>query len=134
LSNKKSKSQLEAELRVLKKSRFAEGTVQVFLSLIRWGAIVLIVRYGYLSIEALAGKDTFTDIVINFLSDIKVSVAISWSVGAGGAIYGLKQRKLRRDTVERLQGRIKLLESEKDPSRTSSQLTKRGDTRPEDKI
>lgn len=134
MAKKKSRAQLEAELRVLRKSRFAEGTVQVLLSLIRWSAIILIARYGYLSIEALAGKSTLADIGINFLSDIKVSVAIAWGVGVGGAIYGLKQRKLRRDTVERLQERIQTLEAEKDPARTSSQLTKRGDTRPEDRI
>lgn len=134
MANKKSKAQLEAELKVLRQSRFAEGTVQVLLSLIRWGALIFIARYGYLSIESLAGKSTLADIGINFLSDIKVSVAIAWSTGFGGVIYGLSQRKLRRDTVERLQERIQVLEAEKDPARTSSKLTKRGDTRPEDRI
>ncbi|HFD32861.1 MAG TPA: hypothetical protein ENJ28_09180 [Gammaproteobacteria bacterium] len=134
MARKKSKAQLEAELRLLRKSRFTEGTVQVLLSLIRWGAIILVARYGYLSIEVLSGKNTLADIGINFLSNIKISVAFSWFVGVGGAVYGLSQRKLRRDTVERLQGRIQMLEKELDPARTSSRLTKRGDTRPEDKL
>ncbi len=134
MARNKSKGQLEAELKVLRKARFSEGTVSVILSFIRWGAIVLIVRYAYLSIEALSGKTTLADIVVQFLSGVKVSVAIAWTFGIGGLAYGWKQRKLRRDTVERLQKRIQALESKVDLNRTSSQLTPRGDTRPEDKI
>lgn len=134
MATRKSKSQLEAELKVLRQSKVSEGVVQVLSSFIRWGGIVLIVRYGYLGIEALAGKSTLADIGIDFLTDINVSVAIAWSVGVGGAIYGLRQRTLRKDTVERLVGRIQEFESSLDPSRTSSKLTTRGDTRPEDKI
>lgn len=132
--SKKTKAQLEAELSMLRRSRFSEGTVQVLLSAIRWGAIILIARYSYLSIDALAGKSTLADIGINFLSEIKVSIALAWAAGIGGAAYGLSQKKLRRDTVERLQERIKMLELGYNPERTSSRLTVRGDTRLEDKL
>ena len=134
MADKKSKMQLETELRLLRQSKASEGIVQVVTSAIRWGAIVLIVRYGYLSIEALSGQQTLADIGVNFLTHIKVSVAVAWSVAAGGVLYGMKQRKLRRDTVERLQKRNQELESRIDPNRSSSELTSRGDTRPEDKL
>lgn len=134
MANRKSRSQLEAELKVIRQSRNSEGLVQVLSNLIRWGGVVLIVRYGYLGIDALAGKRTFADIGVNFLTNIQISVALAWGAGAGGIIYGLRQRKLRKDTIERLVGRIQEFESDLDPSRTSSKLTTRGDTRPEDKI
>ncbi len=134
MAAKKSKGQLEAELKVLRQSRNSEGVVQVLISLFRWVGIVLIVRYAYLGIEALAGKSTLADIGVNFLTDINVSVALAWAAGFGGMVYGIKQRELRKDTIERLVGRIKQLEDEVDPNRTSSNLTKRGDTRPEDRV
>jgi len=133
-SKKRSRAELEAELRILRKTQIAEGIVQVFLSLIRWGAIVMIARYGYLAIDSLSGKSTLADIGVNFLSNIKVSVALAWSAGVGGIIYGVNQRKLRKDTIERLQKRIQELESNIDSNRTTSNLTPRGDTRPEDKL
>ena len=49
-------------------------------------------------------------------------------------IYGVLQRKLRRDAIQRLHGRVEALEKERDPSRTSSTLTSRGDTRREDRL
>ncbi len=134
MARKRNKAELEAELRILKKTRFTEGTVQVLLSLIRWGAIIAISRYAYLAIEALSGKSTLADIGINFLSDIKISVTLAWIAGVGGVFYGISQRKLRKDTVERLQERIQALEAEIDPNRSTSNLTRRGDTRPEDRI
>ncbi len=128
------RSEKEIELRILRITRLVEGVVQISSNLFRWGAIVLIARYGYLSIESLAGQNTLADIGINFLSNIKVSVALAGVAGAGGLIYGERQRKLRKSTTERLQGRIRDLETEIDPDRSTSNLTPHGETRPEDKI
>lgn len=124
----------EFETRILWTTRLVEGVGQVLSSLIRWGAIVLIARYAYLSIASLAGQNTLADIGINFLSNIKVSGALAGATGVGGLIYGERQRKLRKNTIERLQGRIRELETEIDPNRSTSNLTHRGDTRPDDKI
>ena len=77
---------------------------------------------------ALAGRTTISDIVVNFLGNFRVSEGLAWALGAGGTGYGLLQRKLRRDTIERLQGRVKTMEQEYDPNRSSSNLTSRGTT------
>lgn len=132
MTKNKSKSDLEVELRILKQSRIAENVTQVFLHLIRWGGIVLVVRYMYLAIDSLSGKDTNTDILINFLSNITISNWLAWLVGILGVLYGLRQKKLRKDTTERLQDRNISFEVQVDPERTTSTLTARGDTRPED--
>lgn len=130
----KSKAQLEAELKMLRSSKTAEGWITIGQSTIRWTAIVFIVRYAYLAIEILSGKSTTADIGINFLANINISVALAWCAGLGGIAYGKHQSKLRKDTVERLQNRIQELELNSDPSRSSSNLTPRGETRPEDRL
>lgn len=134
MARNKTKGQLETELRVLRKARFSEGTVAVFLSVIRWGAIVLIARYAYMAIDTLAGKTTIAELFVQFFSQLEVSTKISWVVAVGGFAYGWKQRRLRKDTVERLQSRIQALEKRTDPGRSTSHLTPRGDTRPEDRV
>lgn len=130
----KSKAQLEAELKMLRASKTAEGWITIGQSAIRWTAIVFIVRYAYLAIEILSGKSTTADIGINFLANINISVALAWCAALGGIAYGKHQSKLRKDTVERLQDRIQELESDYDQSRSSSNLTPRGETRPEDRL
>ncbi len=130
---KRSKPELEAENRLLRKWRSTEGTVSVVNTVLKFGAFVLIARYGYLAIDALAGQKTVADIGLNLLSDIKISTAAAWTLAGGGILYGRRQRKLKKDTIERLSSRIKDLERRIDPGRTSSQLTERGDTREEDR-
>lgn len=128
----KTRAQLETELKMLRSVKRSEGILSLGNNLIRWGALVLITRYAYLSIEAMAGKETFAGFFVNFLGNFDVSMALSWVVGGTGFLYGARQRSLRRDAIERLQGRITHLEKQIDPRRSSSNLTPRGDSRPED--
>ena len=88
---------------------------------------------AYLSIDALAGRSTSASFNMGLFGTVEVSVALSWTVALIGTAYGIQQRKLRRDTVERLQTRNIELEKKIDQKRSSSKLTARGDTRPEDK-
>ena len=83
--------------------------------------------------KELAGQNTWAKITVNFLGNIKVSQIIAWIFGGGGIIYGKSQNKLRKDTVEFFAGRTQSLEAQIDPNRSSSNLTQRGDTSPEDK-
>jgi hypothetical protein len=123
---------LRAENRILRKVKTSEGIVSIFNNLTRWGGAVLIVRYVYLMVLALAGHATFADIGLKILGDVKVSETVAWLFGSGSVAYGWHQRKLRKDTVERLQERIQKFERQIDGKRTSSRLTARGNTRPED--
>jgi hypothetical protein len=91
-----------------------------------------IVRYGYLAVQALSGKQTAANIGVNVLANLSISEALAWVLAGGSIIYGQRQAKLRRDTTERMHGRNKVLEERVDPGRTSSQLTTRGQTSPED--
>lgn len=52
--------------------------------------------------------------------------------GVGGLLYGRAQSKLRKDIVEKYHPEVVRKESYFDSNRTSSDLTARGETRPED--
>lgn len=128
----KSKAQLEAENRLLRDNAQSNAVASVLRDVAKWAALGFIAYCAYLSVASLAGRSTNADIVVNVLSDIRISQALAWLLAAGGISYGRVQRRLKKGTVERLQGRIKELETRVDPKRSSSGLTVRGDTNPED--
>lgn len=129
----KSKNIRESELSFLKLSKILDSCVQLATYLIKWGVIAFVTYYVYLSIISISGKNTSADIAISVLFELELLSKLMGAVGVGGIIYGFLQRKLRKDTIERLQSRITELEKEVDKNRSSSNLTKRGDTRPEDR-
>ena len=98
------------------------------------GALVLIAREAAKVLIEYAGKETSADIAMSLFGNLEVSLTLTLFVGAGGFFYGLWQRKLRKDTIERLQGRNQELESMIDSKRSSSNLTARGETRKEDRL
>lgn len=102
--------------------------------LIKYGFLAVVAAFSYESIAVLAGKYTFADIGVKFLSDIRIANSVGYVVGAAGVAYGRRQKKLKEDTVQQLAPRIKQLETVIDPSRSSSGLTQRGRTRPEDEL
>lgn len=117
-----------------------------------WLALVVIAYFCTDAIHALAGKATDADINVNANIKAEGSLSINngkqvkqsndWIelapgvlgllFGVFGIIYGRAHNHLRKDTVERLQDRIRQFEEMEDPSRSTSKLTKRGETRPED--
>jgi hypothetical protein len=105
----------------------------VFHVVVPWTAAVLIALCFQKSVSSLAGRYTFSQIGVSFLGDFKISEAFSYIFGAGGIAYGIKRRRLQQDNVERTAPRISDLEKQIDPKRSSSRLTPRGKTRPEDK-
>lgn len=131
-SPKRSKEELAAENRILRRQRGATAVAGVLNTAIRWTGLVLFARYLYMSAAALAGKTTEASFLVELLANQGVVDIVMGFVGCGGVLYGYKQRKLRRDVVERIQARNKKLEQLIDAGRTTSSLTTRGETRPED--
>jgi hypothetical protein len=120
---------LEGSIRL----RRIDGIVSTVQYAIMWFSLVGISAFFYLSTKSLAGHYTFADIGIKVMGDFKISEALSYLFGAGGVGYGFRERKLRRQTTERLAHRNSTLEQLVDPNRTSSHLTTRGTTNPEDR-
>lgn len=110
----------------------AEIWANTINNVVRWGALVAMTYYAYRAVGMLAGHTTNTDIGIKILANVRSSVA--WIFGTGGTVYGLRQRKLRRDAIEQLSDRREKYERLHDPNRTSSDLNPRGQTQPKDKL
>jgi hypothetical protein len=109
-----------------------DSVTTVVREVVKWAAIVLIVRYGYYAIAVLAGRSTFADIVVRFLANLKVSDGILYLVTGGSICYGVGQRYLRRRHIKRVVPAKNRLERMLDPNRSSSGLTPKGTTQPGD--
>jgi hypothetical protein len=114
-------------------------TVQIaVVQSIKWGALCIIAFCGYRAVAALAGRTTTAQFGMFLLADLKANSIFSHIVtsilGLGGITYGVKQKRLQEKNIERLSRQNAELESRWDTKRTSSSLTPRGTTRPEDRI
>lgn len=106
--------------------------VPVVQNLIRWSGVVGAVFFGYRAVEALAGEATDASFAVHLLASEYAGHVLVALFGGGGIAYGWRQRKLRRDVVERLSTRIEAYETRLDGERGSSGLTRRGETHPGD--
>lgn len=97
-------------------------------SIIRWGALVFIAYFFYKSIASLSGLETKANIVLNFLSDIKVNQWLAYILGFGGLFYGIGQRKSRHKIIKKTSGHIEKLEKRLNSIRQSSLLNHDGTT------
>ncbi len=131
---KKTNAELLAENKLLRRANATNSASNILMTLIRYGAIVLSLRYIYLTVEALAGQVTLAQIGISFLGNLTLSQSLAYIFGTGGVIYGYGEHKLRQRTIRRLGPKRKELEVSIDPRRTSSRLTEKGETNPEDEI
>jgi hypothetical protein len=129
---KKTAAELKAENTVLRRGNIAQAVASVFINLIRWAAVSFVAWCVYSSIKVLSGQQTEANIAISFLGNVKISEALAYALTGGSIIYAYRERRLRQKTVERVQTRVQRLESERDPRRTSSRLTPRGETHPRD--
>ncbi|WP_144057448.1 hypothetical protein [Novipirellula maiorica] len=127
-----SKAELETELRILRQQRRAGNVASVINNAIRWTGCGVIAYFLFKAIDSLSGQTTTADIGIGLVGQLELSDVFAILFGGGGAVYGARQKSLRQETVERLQLRIRELEENEDGSRTSSGLTPRGETNPED--
>lgn len=128
----RSREQLLAEIDKLRTGGVIEQVGQTARTLIRVGGVAFIAYMARDVLTEFAGRETSANILVNFLGSISVNVALAWGLAACGVIYGRQQQKLRKRTVSALAGRKSQLERQIDPSRSSSGLTKSGDTHPED--
>ncbi len=154
MAKQKTKAQLQTELKLLRSHGIGNNVTKIIRDLFKYGAILGIAAFTYLSIDSLAGKTTQADIDIkasgslalnekqkdtkkiiisvDILTGYKIALTLAFVFGIGGIAYGRKQAKLRKDVIERYHPLIQKAERIIDPKRSTSQLTQRGDTRPED--
>jgi len=122
----------QAQLEYMLKFRRIDVVQTVAVQVIRWGVLLGLGRYFYLTMAVLAGKQTLADIVIRLLANIKIGQGVAYLFDASGIIYGYGERRLRQKNIQRLAKSKNELERKLNPTRTSSNLSPRGTTRPGD--
>jgi len=125
-----SKAALDAGVEVQR----IQARAAVTLAAIRWLGLAVLAYFGYRSVDTLAGRTTLASIGvgISVLGKVYISEAVAWLFGVTGIGYGLRQRALRHNVIARLSPAVREREQALDPKRTSSQLTERGRTKPQD--
>jgi hypothetical protein len=106
---------------------------RAYAQTVKWGALVACAFFAYKSIDSLSGRDTFVQLALSLVANLKVNKWI-YLIAAGCATWALGERRLRRKRTKALHRRNKELEKLIHPNRTSSSLPAGGETRPEDKI
>jgi len=102
------------------------------------GKIVGLILYlglaylGYLSIEAIAGKTTITNIIVGYFTSKESDYGLPWIVSIVAILWAISERKEKKRKTEKLQEHIRNLETYIDPTRTSSGLMPNGDSNPKD--
>lgn len=88
---------------------------------------------------ATAGTTTIANLSASLKVETIFETITTWTwpllivFGAGGIAYGRREAKLKKDAIERLHPYQEKYEKLVDPNRTSSRLTSRGETHPEDR-
>lgn len=126
--------ELQTELKLIKKAQRGHNVASIINTFFRNAGPVLIAYFVYMAFDSLAGQDTNADIGIKILGNVKVSITLAWGLSGASIIYALRQRNLRKQVIERMGGRVRELEQFIDSKRSSSRLTKRGETRKEDTL
>lgn len=99
----------------------------------KYGTYCFCAYFSYLSIVELAGKTTIANMALTYITGKEGSSRlIPWSVTAASLIWGYTERHLRLKKIATMGTHNAELERRLDPGRSSSRLTKKGETGPGD--
>jgi hypothetical protein len=104
------------------------AVVSLVQSLFKYAAAVACAYYVYLSVAALAGKQTLASIGLNVLGNVQVSHGVCAVLTGGSILYGVGQRQLRHRAVKRIGRGLSEAEAIIDRGRSSSGLSETGTT------
>ena len=128
----KTKAELLAENKELRRTKLSLSITEILVTLIKSIAVVVCFYFFTSALNNLSGKTTTANIVVDFLGSVSISDFVGIVFGAGGVIYGMIERRQRQKMIDRLHGRVKKMEQQIDPKRSSSNITTFGDTHPDD--
>ncbi|HEV2351816.1 MAG TPA: hypothetical protein VG028_18445 [Terriglobia bacterium] len=97
------------------------------------GGVVAICAIFASALKALSGRQALLSMTLLLVANLKLSEKISFVLGFGGALYGYRQRRLRGTVIEMMSEHQRKLEQTPDPRRSSSEITPKGTTRPDDR-
>ena len=105
-------------------------------ALMRLGCVLVFCVCLYYSVRELAGKQTIADMNFKAIADFKANrwfgLIFPWGLVGTTVLWGTGERWLRKRHIKRVSSESSEMQKLIDPSRRSSQLSKKGDTSPED--
>ncbi len=103
---------------------------------LRAASVLAVCVCGYFCIRELAGRQTFADIRFRVIADLKankwMAFVVPWGVAAVATAWGAGERYLRKRHIKRVSSEQSEMQKMLDVGRRSSNLSKRGETSPED--
>ena len=123
----------EREARTVIADRWANSVAKIGTKIVGCAGICFCVYQASRVLMEWSGKTTVADVAVAFsfgersggVMVLLVLLSIVFSVGS--IWYGLAQARLQRDTVRRLESRIRDFEEARDPHRSSSGLNSSGE-------
>ena len=120
-------SQEEAERQFTLRMRRMELAEKLGTPAVWFAGIGVVLYVGvYMPIEASHGETTTITFILDWIAYFKINVVLAWSAAAGCAGWAIVERKKRLRERKERDDRIKKLEMQIDPNRSSSNLTTDG--------
>ena len=120
----------EHQARLYRHEIWARVATRVGRPAVSWAGLGFCVYWGAQTLIEWSGQATVADLRLALSGsgwrDVVVLIAVLF--GAGGLAYGRQRARLMRETVRRLGGPKKARETAIDPQRSSSGLTRSGET------
>lgn len=110
----------------------ANAIASTIKTLGRQSCIIGCSYFAYKGIAALAGRTTLASIGLQVAASLHLKDKVELTIAAGSVIWALAERRLRRRKLQQDAPYIRKLEEQHDPERSSSRLTTRGTTPPEE--
>jgi hypothetical protein len=123
----------ELQYRTARLTVISESVTVIAVSTARVAGVVLCFYFAYRATALLAGQNTKAEFILSALADLKANQWFAYLFGGGCGLWAWNERRLRKKTTKRLQGRVVDLEKKLDPKRTTSGLPSSGDTHHGDK-
>jgi hypothetical protein len=128
-----SDKEIEFQLQVRKYDNRSRIITYLGGMIIKYVALAVICYFILLAVRELAGKETIAKFLFLFINDINLKEIVLSVLTIGAILYGLLQRALRRKMIQRFSARCDMLERKINPQKVSSEITKEGKTKIEDK-
>ena len=112
----------------------SDAVARIFTAICKYGAICFIAWCVKEASNGLSGKQTLAKIGVDVATDFRLNEWLAYALAGGSVVWGLGERRLRRNKVAELAKQTTELEQLVDNNRSSSNLTPRGTTHDRDKV
>lgn len=116
-----------ARLKYQDRARIYEHVAGLLNRIVGGATVVLPFYFAYLSLLALAGKETTLRAVVAALVDMKIDQFFSWAVALIATGAAIRERRIKQRAISGMEEHVRKLEERIDPNRSTSGLAKTGE-------